>query len=143
MQACREFVWVPPNQAQENWAPAFQIFVFYIHCQQLENNENAFSPTLHAPIDIYPSIVGRLYTIPINKFNWYIFPNVYICIGHIQPCCICVHTSVFVFLSKVEHEPTICVWGHGGPNLLLHKFSQFAAKKCLGPNLPAKIDKIW
>ena len=31
--------------------------------------------TLHPLIDIYPPIVGRIYPIPIYKFNKHVFPN--------------------------------------------------------------------
>ena len=43
--------------------------------------KKAYSATLHPPIDIYPPIVGRIYSIPIYKFKKHVFPIV----GRIYP----------------------------------------------------------
>ena len=45
----------------------------YVMCIFLK--KEAYSATLHPPIDIYPPIVGRIYSILIYKFNLHIFPN--------------------------------------------------------------------
>ena len=47
-----------------------------VHLQECASlKKQTYSATLHPPIDIYPPIVGRIYPIPIYKFNLHIFPN--------------------------------------------------------------------
>ena len=76
-----------------------------IFCQQLEDIcqlEGVCAPFgcsigewvhIHPPIDIYPTIVSRIYPMPTYKFNWHIFPNAYICIKCMQYLC----NSEFVY----------------------------------------------
>ena len=44
-----------------------------------------FGSARHCMPSIYSPIVGRIYPIPIYKFNWRSFPNVYICIWYKLP----------------------------------------------------------
>ena len=47
-----------------------------VHLQECVSFFKAYSATLHPPIDIYPPIVGRIYSIPIYKFKKHVFPIV-------------------------------------------------------------------
>ena len=83
------------------------------------------------PIDAYPPIVGRIYPITKYKFNFNIFPNVYICIGYILATIIC---SICVLVDSYNRICDVRVPILQGPNLPHQHFpgAQFAGAQSAG-----------